>query len=127
MIRCWWVLRRVIRPAVARPRPVVAAAVVRRARPRARLVLVCAGGTGAAGVAGIAALPAGPIPPAPEPIPTWAAERIAAAEYVAPTPVPEPGAITLFLAGLLVLCVVRAARPRLHLLSHVHSMPETSR
>ena len=109
-VRCWWVLRRVIRPAVARPRPVVAAAVVRRARPRARLVLVCAGGTGAAGVAGIAALPAGPIPPAPEPIPTWAAERIAAAEYVAPTPVPEPGAITLFLAGLLLLSVLRHAR-----------------
>jgi len=109
-VRCWWVLRRVIRPAVARPRPVVAAAVIRRARPRARLVLVCAGGTGAAGAAGIAALPASPIPDAPAPIPTWAAERIAAAEYHAPTPVPEPGAITLFLAGLLVLSVLRHAR-----------------
>lgn len=107
-VRCWWVLRRVIRPAVARPRPVVAAAVVRRARPRARLVLVCAGGTGAAGVAGIAALPASPVAPPPEPIPAWAAERIATAEYVAPTPVPEPGAITLFLAGLLALWAVRA-------------------
>lgn len=109
-VRCWWVLRRVIRPAVARPRPVVTAAVVRRARPRARLVLVCAGGTGAAGAAGIAALPAGPIPPAPEPIPTWAAERIAAAEYHAPTPVPEPGAILLFVAGVVALVAARRMR-----------------
>lgn len=107
LVRCWWVLRRVIRPAVTRPRPVVAAAIVRRARPRARLVLVCAGGTGAALTDAAGAVD----PAAPAPIPAWAAERIAAAEYHAPTPVPEPGAITLFIVGLLILLCLRHRRP----------------
>jgi hypothetical protein len=117
-IRCWWVLRRAVAPAVARPRPVVAAAAVRRARPRARWALVCAGGVGAAGagVAGSVALinAAGNLPPpvAPSPadtIPAWAAERAAIAGGD-PVSVPEPSTMLVLLGALVVLALLRGWR-----------------
>lgn len=96
LVKCWKVLR------AARPRPRTGAVVtVIRRRPRpARWALVCATiGAPPALYGGITALPALPGGRPPEPIPAWAAERLAAAEPVA---VAEPTTLAIF-AGALIL------------------------